>query len=491
MLPKEIESRIKKLPPESKILFELVVSFFEQKFEEQDLIIKSQNSRIKELEDQLSKNSSNSSKPPSTDEFNKPSPKSTRKSSGKKVGGQKGHKGTTLKMVEHPDATKEHKVNWCECCQRDLTNQQADSVNRRQVYDIPPMKMMVTEHQAEVKKCTCGHITKADFPIGVDRYVQYGSNLKGLIVYLQDYQLLPCDRTKELIQDLFNHNLSTGTLANVRRYAYDQLTTFEEHLKKILRFSAVAGFDETGFRVMAKRLWLHSCSTSKYTYYAVHQKRGGLAMNEIDILPHFKGIAIHDFWKSYFAYDCKHGLCNAHSIRELIFIKERFEQSWPEQLIQLLLKMKAAKEKAILNGKKALSKATINKYRNQYDSIIQKGLELNPFQPPPIKKRGRIAKPKPLNLLIRLRDYADDYLRFFYDFRVPFDNNFSERDIRMMKVKQKISGCFRSMTGANIFARVRSYIMTARKQNVNTFNALINLFEGNFISSYLINTRWY
>lgn len=491
MLPKEIKKGIKQLPTESQLLFELVTTFFEQKFEEQDRVIKSQAFRIKELEDQISKNSRNSSKPPSSDGFKKPGPKSLREKSGKKPGGQKGHKGTTLKMVSNPDITERHEVNQCGNCKKDLSDQSPDSIDRRQVYELPPLKITVTEHKAEVKGCPCcGHLNKADFPTGVDRYVQYGPGVKGLITYLQGYQLLPCERTSELFSDLFNHKLSTGTLINTCNKAFTKLADFEERLKQLLVECAVAGFDETGFRVMGNRTWLHSCSTEKFAYYAVHQSRGREAMNHAGILPNFKGVAIHDFYSSYFGYDCKHGLCNAHVLRELIFIKERFGQSWAEDMVNLLLKMKQAKEKAISKGKSALSNVTIKNYRKQYDQIIEKGIQLNPFKPPKEKKRGRKAKPKPLNLVIRLRDHAEDYLRFFTDFKVPFDNNFSERDLRMMKVKQKISGCFRSLKGAISFARIRSYIVTARKQNLNAFNALVNLFESNFIPYFLTGAKW-
>jgi transposase len=260
------------------------------------------------------------------------------------------------------------------------------------------------------------------------------------------------------------------------------LADFEERLKALLSLAVVAGFDETGIRIIAQRFWLHSCSTAHHAYYAVHTKRGQQAMDAIGILPQFKGVAVHDFWKSYYQYACRHGLCNAHLLRDLIFIKERFEQQWADELITLLLKMKAAKDKAVAKGKQALSAPTLYRYRKAYQAIVQKGLRINPFKPPDIKKRGRPKKTKPRNLLERLENYADDILRFLYDFKVPFDNNFSERDLRMMKVKQKISGCFRSFQGAEAFARIRSYIITARKQNINTFDALRDLFMDNSIS---------
>lgn len=480
MLPKEIQDLIKTLPAESQSVVQAIALIYESKIQKLE-------ARVKELEDQISKNSKNSSKPPSTDAFFKP-PKSLRKKSGQKQGGQKGHKGDTLKMAEHPGEIISHKVDCCEGCNKNLKSQLTDGIERRQIYDIPPLHIKITEHQSEVKTCSCGCINKA-FPEGIDYRVAYGSKIKSLVVYLQNYQLLPYERTKELISDLFNHNISKGTLYNTSKSAYNKLEEFENRLKKLLTYCMVAGFDETGFRVMSKLLWLHCCSTSEHAYYAIHRKRGSQALDDINILPKFKGVAVHDFWKSYYHYKCKHSLCNAHLLRDLIFIKERFEQSWAEDLINLLLKMKAAKQRAIDQGKSSLSKTTLNKYQKQYDLIVKNGLCLNPFKPPKKKTRGRHKRTPARNLLERLENYASDILRFLFDFRVPFDNNFSERDIRMMKVKQKISGCFRSLKGANIFTRIRSFIVTARKQNINVFDALNNLFMENSITYSLTSSH--
>lgn len=475
MLPKEIEDLLNVIPSEYQVLIRPIFMFYEGKIEKLE-------ARIKELEDQISKNSRNSSKPPSTDEYDKPAPKSRRKKRGRKAGGQKGHDGHTLKMVSSPDIEQRHKVEVCSCCQSNLRNQPADAIDRRQVYDIPPLALQITEHQVEIKRCSCGYANRADFPPGVKHYVQYGPNLKSLLVYMQDYQLIPYQRTKEFVQDIFGHHLSTGTLYNIRQHAFDQLATFENRLIALLKQAAVAGFDETGIRIKAQRRWLHSCSTAHHVYYAVHAKRGKQAMNQIGILPHFTGVAVHDFWKSYYHYKSEHSLCNAHLLRELIFIKERFKQQWASQLCDLLLNMKNAKQRAMDQGKSFLSPSTLARYRRLYDAIVQRGLKVNPFKPPAKKQKGRPKKSKPRNLLERLSNYADDILRFFYDFRVPFDNNFSERDIRMMKVKQKISGCFRSWNGAQFFTRTRSFIGTARKQNINVFNALRNLFIDNTIA---------
>jgi transposase len=479
MLPEKLQYEIEKLPQETQTLFLAITSFFEEK-------VSVLEARVKELEDQLSKNSKNSSKPPSTDGFDKPSPKSLKPKTNRKAGGQKGHKGDTLKTTKTPDQIVVHEVKQCEKCNKDISDELVEEIKARQVYDIPPLELKVTEHRCETKTCTCGHVNVATFPLGVNHYVQYGPNIKAMLVYLQDYQMLPYKRAKELVKDFFDHNISTGTLYNMRESAFNKLADFEENLKTLLTCCLVAGFDETGFRVMAKRLWLHSCSTTNHVYYEVHEKRGQKAMNDIGILPHFEGIAVHDFWKSYYTYTCKHSLCNAHILRELVFIHERYEQDWAAKLITLLLKMKAAKERAIAKGKISLSISTLYKYQKRYEAIIQKGLKINPFKPPAKKTRGRYKKSPPRNLLERLSDYSDDILRFLSDFSVPFDNNFSERDLRMMKVKLKISGCFRSLNGAKFFARIRSYVMTARKQKVNTFNALTSLFINNFIAPTLI-----
>lgn len=486
MLPKEIQILIDHLSPENKLLFRTVISYFESKLEEKDQKIAQLEAKIKKIEDQQSQTSKNSSKPPSTDEFNKPAPKSRREKTGRSSGGQKGHKGSTLKMSKHPDKIERHKVQQCEHCHTSLTTAAVIAIKKRQVYDVPPIQFEVTEHQAEVKQCKCGCINVGTFPAGVDRYVQYGPRFKATMAYLQNYQLLPFQRTQQLVQDLLGHQVSTGTLSNISQSAHEKLEDFEEQLKRALSYCQVVGFDETGFRILGQRMWLHNCSTSQLAFYAVHHKRGKEATDEIDILPHFSGIAVHDFWKTYFRYVCTHALCGAHLDRELTFIQERFNQNWAGELRTLLFKMNRAKDKALAKSKSGLSVASLNRYRKKYEQLIEKGLKANPFEPPPEKKKGRDKKSKPRNLVERLRDYKEEYLRFLYDFEVPFDNNAAERDLRMMKVKQKISGCFRSLSGAQAFARIRSYIVTARKQHVNCFLALINLFGDQSIVKRLV-----
>jgi len=478
MLPKEIQDHIDGLPKETRLLFNLVITYYESTYASK---IEKLEARIKELEDQLGKTSKNSSKPPSSDGYKKPLPKSLRKKSKRKAGGQKGHKGSNLKMVAAPDHIVKHEIGTCKACQADLSKIGASKIERRQVFDHPDLKITVTEHQAELKVCSCGHCNRADFPDEVSHYVQYGTNIKSLLSYLQNYQMLPYDRAAEFISDIFDHKVSTGTLHNIRVEAHELLHDFEEQLKEVLCSVPVAGFDETGIRVDGQLMWLHSCSTNQHAYFEMHPKRGQEAMEDIGILPRFEGIAIHDFWKSYYKYTCKHSLCNAHLLRDLIFIKEARQFSnqhrWTTDLIELLLKMKKTKQEAIQAGKSTLAKSQMYKFRHQYDQIVEQAILKNPYpKPPPEKKRGRIKKTKPRNLAERLWDFKEDVIRFIMNFKVSFDNNGSERDLRMMKVKQKVSGCFRSWAGAQYFARMRSYIVTARKQGVSVFKAIKDLF---------------
>lgn len=489
MLPEQIQHIISKLPLAIQRIIASVICFFEGELSKKDM-------RIQELEDQLSKNSRNSSKPPSSDPtYEPPAPKSRRVRTGKKRGGQEGHQGHTLKMSDTPDEIIRHEVLSCEHCGTDLSTFPVEKQQRRQVYDIPPLKLIVTEHQTEVKTCTCGCQTSSVFPDTVSHYVQYGSRIKGLGLYLQNYQLLPYERSAELMADLFGHQISVGTLYNAQKYAYEQLAPFEIDLKTLLTAATIAGFDETGFRVLTKCWWLHSYSTSSHAYYEVHQKRGKEAMDKIGILPDFKGIAIHDFWRSYLKYNCTHALCNAHLLRELTFIHERYEQEWAKEFGELLLDMKKKKEKAINQQHNSFSEPILKLFEQKYDKLVNQGLLLNPFVPPKQvkgqkKKRGRHPKTKARNLLERLRDFKNDIIRFAKNFEVPFDNNFSERDIRMMKLKQKISGCFRSKKGAQFFARIRSFIMSARKQKCNVFKAVIDIFEHNQVWKNIIKSGY-
>ena len=436
--------------------------------------------RIKHLEDILEKDSHNSSKPPSTDGFKKPKKqtKNLRRKSGKKPGGQPGHKGTTLKQVANPDHTIHYPCKGSCHCGRNLLDQSVTGHIKRQVFDIPPLKISVTEHQADIVRCTCGSIHIADFPPSILNDVQYGENIKAFSTYLMNYQLLPYERTQELFNDIFDVSLSQGTLASINKRAGTLLDKTTDTIKENLMLSDVVHFDESGFYINGERQWIHTAGTSDLTYYDFHHKRGHKAMDAIGILPKFTGRAIHDHFSSYFQYDCDHGLCNAHHLRELIFIEERYNQPWAQKLREHLLTIKDAVENAKSLGKTKLSRDVLKKYRTTYKRIIRQGLKANP-PPPKSGKRGKTAQGKPRNLLNRLNDFANETLAFMYDFNVPFDNNLAERDIRMIKLQQKISGCFRSETGALNFCKIRSYISTVRKKGENVLQALAKIFKIN------------
>lgn len=437
--------------------------------------------RVDELEQQLAKNSRNSGKPPSTDGFKKPAPKSLRKKGRRKTGGQPGHPGHTLEMADKPDEIEHHRVEQCGCCGRSLAGQAPAGIEKRQVHDLPPIRLVVTEHRAESKRCTCGHLNKAEFPEGINAPAQYGPRVKAAAVYLKHYQFIPYDRTCELLADLFGCPMSEGTLATILAKSHELTAETAEKIKTFIERAPVVHFDETGSRVEGKRWWLHSASTARATHYGVHRKRGGEAIDEIGILPDFKGRAIHDFWKPYFGYTCPHGLCNAHHLRELTFVHEQLKEGWAKRMIDCLVDMKKAVDQAGRTSS-SLSETRIRALERRYQSILDEGYAANPLKPlrpNAKKKRGRRKKSKARNLLERLDHHRTEVLAFLYDFDVPFDNNLAERDIRMMKVQQKISGTFRSEEGARAFCRIRGYISTARKNALGAMDALTRLFEGN------------
>jgi hypothetical protein len=341
------------------------------------------------------------------------------------------------------------------------------------------------EHRAEIKDCPyCGHTQKADFPANIQQPVQYGSGVKSLAVYLSNYQFVPYERMSDLFKDVFSLPISQGTLVNINKNCYDRLENFEAIIKNQLANAKVVNFDETGLRMEGKGKggWLHSASTPFLTLYIAHSKRGVEAMEDINILSRFKGTAIHDCWMSYFDYMCKHGLCNTHLVRELIFTDEEYHQAWAQNMIDCLLDIKdrVEEKKQIADS---LEKKKIKEYEKRFDRIIVKGLKQNPSPQPQInpcqKKRGKTKQSQPKNLLDRMKKHKEKVLAFMYDFNVPFDNNLAERDIRMTKIKQKISGTFRSRDGANIFCRIRSYISTVRKNSRNVLESVRKAIDGN------------
>jgi transposase len=439
--------------------------------------------QVKELENRLSKDSRTSHKPPSSDGYKTGVMKSHGSRSGRKPGGQEGHEGTTLLSVREPDEVEWYEVKQvhCERCGHRLEDDVGYwSYEERQVIDIPLMKPHVKSHRSEMLCCwRCGHENKAGFPAGVGLgAVQYGARVKGLATYFNQYQLIPYDRLQGIFQDVYQLSLSQGTLVGFDEKCYEGLGEFEGLVKGYLKGSEVANFDESGLRVGKQLQWLHVASTGEVTHYAVHAKRGQKAMSEIGILPDFKGRAIHDHWGAYFRYLCDHSLCNAHHLRELTYLHERYQQAWCFQMKACLLSIKATVDDAKAKGQTQLTPPQLHVLERWYDRILEEGLDEIPIVTSKTSSRGRAKQHPAKNLWDRLRVHKPDILAFMKDFAIPFDNNQAERDIRMVKVKQKISGCFRSQAGSHRFCRIRGYVSTARKHTVNALTALIQVFEG-------------
>lgn len=444
------------------------------------------NARVQQLEAQLGKDSHNSSKPPSSDGLAK-KPVSLRPGvgqSGRKSGGQPGHDGRTLEWREHPHQIVLHPPTRCAGCGVALPAlcasalEQLTAVSQRQVHDLPPQTLQVTEHRTVCQSCPhCHHATVGEFPAEVTQPVQYGPGVAGLCVYLQCYQLLPWARTAQLLGDVWGVSPSEGTLANLLERAHSTLAPVEAAIATALQDAPVAHFDETGVRIMGRLHWLHSAGTQLLTFYASHPKRGRVALDVHGILPAYQGVAVHDAFTSYWAYtECAHALCNAHLLRELIAQHEAAE-SWAEPMADLLCEIKAAVAKAVQAGASQLETRLQAEFERRYHSILQDGLKQHP-PPPRSGRRGRTPQGSARNLLLRLHERCDEVLRFMSEFAVPFDNNLAERDLRMVKVRHKVSGGFRSVPGAAQFCRIRGYISTLRKQQCPLLRALQSLFQG-------------
>lgn len=447
--------------------------------------------KIKQLVELLNQHSGNSNWPSSRDKSRtKPKSKSQRQKTERKAGGQEGHEGHSLAINLEPDVIERYRPLACDQCRQPLAESIVPiEVARRQVLDLPPLRFVTTEHQAETVVCPdCGGVTTAAFPAEVSHLVQYGAGVKQLAVYLRTEQFIPYERSRQLLADLFELPIGTGSLQNFVQAAAEQVEAVSDAIKAAIVESEVAHADETGFYIGGQRVWLHTVSTEELSHFEPHAKRGQAATDEIGILPRFRGTLVHDAWMSYWTYRLLvHALCNAHHLRDLTAVVENDQQAWASFMITFLLTAKQLVETARQQGQTTLPADQLQRIDRLYAAIVCLGLSENPLptdQPPPTK-RGRPKRTKARNLVERFALHKAAILRFIHDFKVPFDNNLAERDIRMMKVQQKVSGCFRSWQGAVAFCRLRSYISTIRKQGLSVWEALGSLFNGPVLFPHL------
>jgi len=428
----------------------------------------------------LDTTSRNSGKPPSSDGPGvKPHPKSQRVVSGRKPGGQPGHEGQTLRLVDAPDEVRVHAPARCHGCGQSLADVPALRRERRQVVDIPPVRARVIEHQVVTTCCPgCATETSGTFPLDVAAPVQYGPGVATLAVYLTQEQLLPLARTRAVLAEVFGCPITQRTVERAVADCHERLAVAAAAIKQGVTAAEVAHFDETGVNIGGTTAWLHVASTPHLTFYAIHQKRGRAAMDAIGVVPQFRGRAVHDGLPSYGHYgQCAHALCNAHHLRELTFVEEHLGQGWATDLKGLLREIKRAADDARGHGLAAVSAEAQREFARRYDAILGEGMRANP-PPPPTGKRGRPKRGKAGSLVDRLREHKAETLAFMTDLAVPFDNNQAERDIRMTKVREKISGCFRTPTGTERFCRIRGYISTLRKQGMPILSALGQAIAG-------------
>jgi transposase len=429
--------------------------------------------RVAELEALLRKNSRTSSKPPSSDGPVKPPPRSRRAPSDRAPGKQPGEPGFTLRQVERPDEVLTHRPRACDGCGRSLRDSPVTSVEARQVFDLPCVELRVVEHRLQHRRCRCGSTTMAAVPAGVGAPTQYGPRVRAIGAYLVGYQHLPYERACETLADLLGVGMSVGTLTSVMTRTSDGLTPFLDAVRQQIAGAPVAHFDETSLRVAAANAWVHSASTESLSLFHVHAGRGHAAIAAAGVLPVFAGVAVHDGFTPYRRYGLAHALCNAHHLRELAAILDMDPaQTWAEDMSRLLCEINDTARHARTVGAHAIEERLLAVYRDRYQHIIDAGMAANPSPP------GHGARSPAANLLARLGGFAADVLRFAHDLRVPFDNNLAERDIRMVKLRQKISGGLRTWTGAETFCAIRSYLSTAHKQGMNTLEALTQLHAG-------------
>lgn len=470
----------------------MVVEFDDPSYDElkelvaaQQLLIEQQTARIAELEARIvelerrvGRTPRNSSMPPSAEGLSKPpANRAERRKAKRRPGKQPGDEGHHLAQVSDPDEVVTHRPRRCPNCEGDLCGAEIVSVERRQVFEVPQTRAHVTEHQLVKLRCSCGCETKAPAPPEATAPACYGPGVRALAVYLSVYQHVPYDRLAEIFTDVVSMPVSVGAIKAMVAEAGGGLGLFLDVVSELLKDAPAVHFDETGGRVEGSLHWVHVASTSLYTLLVCHKRRGTVAMDDIGVIAKMTGVAVHDGWKPYRAYEVVHALCNAHHLRELAGVFERFDQDWADEMIGLLLDAKEAVEKAVTKGQTRLDATTVHSIRVRYGKLVAKGWAVN--ERPTRAATGKWYQNTAVNLLNRLDADRDDVLRFTIDFRVPFDNNQGERDIRMVKLQQKISGSWRTKTGADDFCAIRSYVSTMKKHGHDVFAGLRQLFEGN------------
>ena len=431
--------------------------------------------RIKSLTEMLKKNSSNSSKPPSSDGLKKPATKSLREKTGRKVGGQAGHKGSGFPLPDKVNSVVQCLPEACKMCEKaDFCQLRPQRVLKtRSVVDVQIDVKRIDYEQVERVCPVLKETLEGAFPSWVTSSKQYGPGLLSLILALTTDGAVSIDRTHILLKALTDLSISTGTIATLIKKFSGSLAPIWEKIRDTLLAEPVVNCDETGLRVAGKQYWAHNVSTDKYTLQGIDEKRGEKAMRRIGFLPHYTGIIVHDGLSSYWQFQVEHGLCNAHILRELKGIQENYpEQRWAKELSALLIRMKKARERAIAAGKEALSYASMYRYRRIFFRLVGWGIDENPQKEREPGQRGKFARSVPRRLADRLWAHADEFLRFLSDWRVPFDNNQAERDLRPLKTKIKVSGCFRTVLGAKNFGRIQSFLSTAKKQGTNVLEAI-------------------
>jgi transposase len=432
---------------------------------------------LRQFRDAAAQNSRNSSLPPSTDRSEPPKPQSLRQKSGRKTGGQPGHPGRTLQPCDTPAHVVVHPCLECSCGE-DLSQESAVDFQRRQVFDLPSLQLECTEHRAEIKECfSCQHTVTAPFPSEVTAPVQYGKNFRALLVYLYDAQEGASRRIGQMCAEMFGYPVSEATLQAARQEQHAALEPYENRLREILPLEPVLHADETSVPINQVTHWLHVLCTPLLTFFAIHLKRGQEALQAIGILPKFRGWLMHDFLSSYLSFeDCQHTFCKSHLLRELVFLFEQHRQAWAKDLHDLFLEML----QSVRELKARDAPSTERQYRDwqkQYRRILRAGRQANPFTPEQRASQHR-KQSKAQNLLDRLEGYEEAILAFLWALELPFTNNEAERAFRMMKVRVKISGCFRTLEGACRHARLRSYISTLQKHGLPVLEYLRRALDG-------------